>query len=385
MNAFGLKVFCLIVAASALLAGCANTPRFGTPTDVVIMDGVMHPVSEGESIYDIASAYEVSPQLLYRVNGFSRDDELKPGLRVFVPGAREYRTVTPGSAIVRAEPAGSNSGSEIAMASDLTSKPVEDADPVPLEQDGLWHMVRPGETLSAIARAYDISVVELQRVNNLPDASELRVGKVLWVPGAEQVEEVEIIKSTVVTPEPIKEVEDDPRVVQEVKPAPTPEVKPEEKSEPEQNFPRAVSEFADIRFQWPLKENFRIIRPYSTSPDSMNAGIDLGAPIGTDVCAAADGKVQLVGGVADDLGGSFGNFIIVYHGKYRNEDVRTIYAHNSQNLVEVGQLVKRGQPIAKVGISGTPPAHDGGGVLHFEIRQSTTAMDPIKVLPSLSQ
>ena len=176
-----------------------------------------------------------------------------------------------------------------------------------------------------------------------------------------------------------------PVVDQVIKPAPTATPKPEEVAkEPEQEFPRKVSEFANMRFQWPIKENFRIIRPFSSSTSAMNAGVDLGAPIGTEISAAAKGKVQLVGGVADDLGGSFGNFIIIYHGKYKNDDVRTIYAHNSENRVQVGQIVERGQIIGKVGKSGTPPASEAG-VLHFEIRQSTTALDPIRILPALNE
>ena len=373
MIRFGLTAVTIVFSCILLMGGCSTTPfnSFNDATDVVIMDGVMHPVQEGDTIQGIARAYEVSPQLLVRVNGVDSEGKLEAGSRLFVPGARDYKLVTPGH-------------QTIAIADPAVSEPEPAPVPVPEVKDGLWHMVNKGETLSAIADAYEVTPSELQRVNNLPDASKLRAGQVLWIPGAKQVEDVEIIKRTVVTQEPVKELTNNPAVEQVVKPAPTPTPKPgAETAEPPQEFPRKVSEFANMRFQWPIKENFRIIRPFSSSPSSMNAGVDLGAPIGTEISAAAEGKVQLVGGVADDLGGSFGNFIIIYHGKYKNDDVRTIYAHNSENLVQVGQIVERGQVIGKVGKSGTPPASEAG-VLHFEIRQSTTALDPIRILPSLN-
>lgn len=385
MNRFGLTAVSIFVASALWMGGCATPDFYGfnDATDVVIMDGVMHPVKEGDTIQSIARAYEVSPQLLVRVNGVPADGDLRPGSRLFIPGAQDYKTVTPAHHAIASTDntvavENTSGGPDVIVLADPEPTPVPD------EKDGLWHKVNKGETLTAIAAVYDKSPNDLQRVNNLPDASKLRAGQVLWIPGAKQVEDVEIIKRTVVTTEPVKELQNNPVVVQNVKPAPTPTPKPEEAAQPPQEeFPRKVSEFANMRFQWPIKENFRIVRPFSSS-GAMNAGIDLGAPIGTDVCAAAKGKVQLVGGVADDVGGSFGNFIIIYHGKYKNDDVRTIYAHNSENLVQMGQIVERGQVIAKVGKSGTPPASEAG-VLRFEIRQSTTALDPIKILPSLNE
>lgn len=387
MNRFGLTAVSIFIVSALLLGGCATPDFYGfnDATDVVIMDGVMHPVREGDTIQSIARAYEVSPQLLVRVNGVSADSDLKPGSRLFIPGAQDFKTVTPAHHAIAATDAATEMAVPVKNESGSSGVIVladPEPTPVPEEKDGLWHKVNKGETLTAIAAVYDKSPNELQRVNNLPDASKLRAGQVLWIPGAKQVEDVEIIKRTVVTPEEVNELKDNPVVVQDVKPAPTP--KPEENAQPPQEeFPRKVSEFANMRFQWPIKENFRIVRPFSSS-GAMNAGIDLGAPIGTDVCAAAKGKVQLIGGVADDIGGSFGNFIIIYHGKYKGDDVRTIYAHNSENLVQMGQIVERGQVIAKVGKSGTPPASEAG-VLHFEIRQSTTALDPIQILPSLDE
>ena len=57
----------------------------------------------------------------------------------------------------------------------------------------------------------------------------------------------------------------------------------------------------------------------------------------------------------------------------------TAYAHNSQLLVKRGQVVKRGQEIAKAGSTGTVTTPQ----VHFEIRQGSKAIDPTNLLPSL--
>ena len=93
--------------------------------------------------------------------------------------------------------------------------------------------------------------------------------------------------------------------------------------------------------------------------------------------------VEVVGGVLDNLGPSYGNYIILNHGKHNNKGFRSLYAHNSQNLVVVDQKVKRGEPIAKVGRTGQPGAATDGGILHFELREVTTALNPLTALPQL--
>ena len=147
-------------------------------------------------------------------------------------------------------------------------------------------------------------------------------------------------------------------------------------------FPREVTTLGPERFQWPIKGQFSVLRPYSKSGDNMNLGMDLGAEIGTTVCAAADGEVQLVGTPVDEMGSSFGNYIFLYHGERNKKGLRTIYAHNSENLVKKGQKVKRGDPIARVGNTGLPFKKDGG-ILHFRIMELADTIDPATVLPPL--
>lgn len=120
-------------------------------------------------------------------------------------------------------------------------------------------------------------------------------------------------------------------------------------------------------FIWPARGD--IISEYgSTGRGQHNDGINIALPAGTPVVAADDGVVAYSG---NELRG-FGNLLLIKHA----DGWMTAYAHNDTLLVKRGQVVKRGQQIAKSG--------DSGGVsqpqLHFEIRRGTRAMDPMPFL-----
>lgn len=86
--------------------------------------------------------------------------------------------------------------------------------------------------------------------------------------------------------------------------------------------------------------------------------IDIGTPVGTSVVASASGKVI----ISRDYGwnGGYGSYIVIQH----DNGTQTLYAHMSQNIVSVGQIVVRGQIIGYSGNTGKST----GPHLHFEIR-----------------
>ncbi len=96
----------------------------------------------------------------------------------------------------------------------------------------------------------------------------------------------------------------------------------------------------------------------------LHTGIDIGAPSGAGVTAAADGTVIY----AANLGG-YGKAMMVDHGG----GIVTLYAHNSSFAASVGKKVKRGDTIAKVGSTG----NSTGPHLHFEVRKNGAYVDPV--------
>jgi len=96
---------------------------------------------------------------------------------------------------------------------------------------------------------------------------------------------------------------------------------------------------------------------------STHTGIDVGAPIGTPIYAAASGTVIFSG-----WKGTLGKLIVVNHGN----GVQTYYAHCSSLLVSSGATVSAGQLIAKMGSTG----RSTGPHLHFEIRVNGSALNP---------
>lgn len=99
---------------------------------------------------------------------------------------------------------------------------------------------------------------------------------------------------------------------------------------------------------------------------SLHTGVDLaaGGCNGKPVVAAADGTV-----IKATYSNSYGNYIIIDHGS----GITTLYAHSSKLEVKVGDQVKAGQEIMKVGTTGWST----GPHLHFEVRENGTYVDPI--------
>jgi murein DD-endopeptidase MepM/ murein hydrolase activator NlpD len=122
-------------------------------------------------------------------------------------------------------------------------------------------------------------------------------------------------------------------------------------------------------FRWPL-DRPAIGSPFGTRDGHPHEGIDLPAPIGTPVYAAADGQVVYAG---DAIRG-YGNLLVVQHAG----DVMTVYAHNSVLLCRAGDRVTAGQRVALSGQSGRAT----GPHLHFEVRQGQIPRDPLPYLPA---
>jgi len=104
-----------------------------------------------------------------------------------------------------------------------------------------------------------------------------------------------------------------------------------------------------------------------TGRTAFHEGIDFPSPIGTPIMAAAGGVV-----VAAEFHHEYGNMLEIDHGN----DIVTRYAHTSKILVNVGDIVRRGQHVADIGSTG----RSTGAHLHFEVLVKGVQQDPHKFL-----
>lgn len=133
------------------------------------------------------------------------------------------------------------------------------------------------------------------------------------------------------------------------------------------------------RLVWPLATDRASIlssrygdrRHPSGGDRRFHGGLDLRAPAGTPVYAAAAGTV-----VESGRRGAYGEVVVVRHGG----DLESLYAHLERRLVRAGESVRRGQVVGLVGRTGNAT----GDHLHFELRWGDGYVDPWAVLPSLA-
>ena len=95
----------------------------------------------------------------------------------------------------------------------------------------------------------------------------------------------------------------------------------------------------------------------------MHNGLDIAVSTGTQVKAAADGRITFAG-----WNGGYGILVIIDHGN----GIETRYAHNSRLNVKVGQRVTRGETVAYSGNTGVST----GPHVHFEIRYRNNPVNP---------
>lgn len=202
----------------------------------------------------------------------------------------------------------------------------------------LSHYVRPGDTLYSIARKYGVSAQELARHNALQNPDQLEVGQQVRIPAGPA-------RQTAALPKP--------KASAPARGVPTPLL---------DEGPEVARSF----LAWPVYGP--ITSGFGPRNGSFHDGIDIGAPLGTSVRAAAAGKV-----IFSDVLRGYGNVVIVRH----PNGYLTVYAHNQANVAQEGQEVRQGDRLAEVGQTGRAT----GASLHFEVRKENLARDPMRYLP----
>jgi len=105
----------------------------------------------------------------------------------------------------------------------------------------------------------------------------------------------------------------------------------------------------------------------------LHAGLDIAAPGGSPVRAAAAGQVFRAG-----WNGGYGRCTCLYHGLIDGSGLATCYAHQSQISVFPGQEVRQGEAIGSVGTTGASTGHH----LHLEVRLDGVPVNPLRWLPT---
>jgi murein DD-endopeptidase MepM/ murein hydrolase activator NlpD len=338
-------------------------------------------VDQGDSLYSIARRYHIPASQLMAVNHIYNANAIKVGQRLALPNG-----VTPQADPVRV----ASLNNQFATSAPVAAAPAANISAINASE----HTVGTGDTLSSIAKRYNISPGELAHANDFKPQDSLKVGQKLKIPHSntsvasaktKASSQIAVIQPTAKKTAPLAKVEsakivaEAPRAKPSVaKPSTPAESVKIAKAEPAQK-PATVETTASLpspepmnstEFRWPVRG--RIVENYGTQQGGgHNDGINIAVPSGTPIKAAENGVVAYAG---SELKG-YGKLILIRH----DNDFVTAYAHNSTINVKRGDKVTRGQVIATAGQSGnvTQPQ------LHFEIRKGSTPLDPLTHLSGL--
>jgi len=151
------------------------------------------------------------------------------------------------------------------------------------------------------------------------------------------------------------------------------ELKAEEERKKQQQ--KKIVKYTGGQLKWPVPDSDRVTSEFGTRTHPItkkkhtHSGLDIGAPGGTTIVAAASGEVVLA-----QWYGGYGNCIIIEH----KDGFRTLYGHIRTGgiKVKVGDMVNAGDKIAEVGSTGSST----GNHLHFSVYVNNEAVDPVPYL-----
>lgn len=291
----------------------------------------------GETVEILSRRYGVPVVAIMRANNLADASLIQPGQRIVIPSHQHGQNVS--------APAGVPAANRATVV----------------------HTVMPQETLTSIAKHYNVKRAEIAYTNKINEYVPLRVGQKLTIPGV-AIATSNGPKNAANPPPgaPRAETAAPPRRAEVAPPVDNvATVKPAD-SEPE---PKPAGA-GGLQFRWPVKG--RVISNFGGKPNGQqNDGINISVPENTAVKASEDGVVAYAG---NELKG-YGNLVLIKHA----DGWVTAYAHNSEILVHRGETVKRGQVISKAGQSGGVASPQ----VHFEIRKGSTPVDPAQHLSSL--
>mgnify|MGYP006438797295 CR=1 FL=1 len=266
-----------------------------------------HAIKQGDTLWDIAQAYNLSMRAIIDANDLHPPYNLAVGERLELPPPQTYT-------------------------------------------------VQKGDNLYRLSRVFDTNTTALARLNNLTPPYTLHEGDQLAIPGGTRNAPRSATRTA------------SSSAAQDVSHPPD---KPDRGGGATKSDTQAAKQStparASTQFLRPVEG--RVISSYGPKKNGQhNDGINIHAPAGAPVRAAANGRVVYVG---DELEG-YGKLVLVRH----EDRWMSAYAHLDDVLIKRGVTVKRGQSLATVGASGSVSKPQ----LHFELRRGTKALDPARHL-----
>lgn len=204
-----------------------------------------------------------------------------------------------------------------------------------LPTTGVTYKVARGDNLVSIANKHGVSADDIMKMNNLANANQVRIGESLIIPGGKR-----IIDRTIVTsnqrPRTLAGIIANPRA--------------------------SAAPASGTKMNWPVQG--RLTQYFSWGHN----GLDIAAPIGTPIYAAAGGVVE----IASWNSGGYGYQVVINHGGGK----KTRYGHMSKFAVSVGDEVEKGDNIGFVGSTG----RSTGPHCHFEVIINGKTYNPLSYL-----
>ena len=210
---------------------------------------------------------------------------------------------------------------------------------------GIEHTVVPGDTLASLAKKYSSDAGDIAQYNDLPDGAALTVGQTILIPDGELSSTAPASVPSGSSPSSVA------KPSSKVKEAPG-------NTEP---YLGGSGPVVSDYYAWPLAGNNNSCNWPGQITQGLHGwnAVDIGAPRGTDIYAAAAGTVIVANGDGGWNGG-YGNYVVIQH----SNGTETLYAHMSKVLTSAGTQVAQGDTIGLVGMTGDAT----GPHVHFEVR-----------------
>ena len=216
---------------------------------------------------------------------------------------------------------------------------------------GVYHKVGKGETLWRISKTYGVDIQDVAELNDIRDLTEIKAGRLIYIPGASRLKKINIYVPPRSKEAPVESAVKD--------------------REAEHSLDGAEPDGSIVlqrdRFLWPVEG--KVISGFGMRKGAKHGGIDIKAAEGVPVRAADTGVVAYLD---SDMRG-YGKIVILKHA----DEFFTVYAHNKENLVKMGDVIEKGQLIATVGATGNATTSH----LHFEVRHGKIVRNPLFFLP----